>query len=138
MKKATFNFIKTIIVEALLIFLFIFTINNFIGNADKTINADAIGYYDYLPSIFIHKDFIRKDKPYADNISFYHRLDQFDHISYVEYGDFKVNKYPSGTAILQTPFFLSEYFSSSKGILGTSINFIEVFFTPLYSIFFWL
>ena len=44
--------------ERIEIFGFIFSINNYIGNVEKTINADGIGYYDYLTSIFIYNDFI--------------------------------------------------------------------------------
>jgi len=35
----------------MVVLTYLFIINNYIGNADKTINADGIGYYDYLPSI---------------------------------------------------------------------------------------
>jgi len=41
----------SIINELLVIFLFIFLINNYLGNTDETIKADAAGYYDYLPSL---------------------------------------------------------------------------------------
>jgi len=51
----------SIINELLIIFLFIFLINNYFGNADETIKADGVGYYDYLPSLFIHHDLVRKD-----------------------------------------------------------------------------
>ena len=51
--------LKSIINELLIVFILIILINNFIGNVDITIKADGIGYYDYLPSIFIHHDINR-------------------------------------------------------------------------------
>jgi hypothetical protein len=136
MIKTVFSILSSIGIEVLLLIAFIFTINNFIGNVDKTINADAIGYYDYLPSIFIHQDFYRKDKPYPGNKLVYERLDEFKHVSYVEYGDFKVNKYPVGTALLQSPFFLIEYLSSESEVSGYEYNFHRnIFHTTLFYLF---
>ncbi len=94
----------------IIIFGFIFSINNYIGNVEKTINADGIGYYDYLPSIFIHNDFIRYNDSRLENNSLYQRIDQTG--VYVDYGNFKVNKYPCGTAILQLPFFSYAYITT--------------------------
>ena len=65
---------KYLIVEMIIIFGFIFSINNYIGNVEKTINADGIGYYDYLPSIFIHNDFIRYNDSRLENNSLYQRI----------------------------------------------------------------
>ena len=87
----------------IIIFGFIFSINNYIGNVEKTINADGIGYFDYLPSIFFHNDFIRKNENQVENIKLYERINHTG--VYVDYGNFKVNKYPCGTAVLQLPFF---------------------------------
>lgn len=94
----------------IIIFGFIFSINNYIGNVEKTINADGIGYYDYLPSIFIHNDFIRYNDSRLENNSLYQRIDETG--VYVDYGNFKVNKYPCGTAILQLPFFSYAYITT--------------------------
>ncbi len=108
--KILTSILKHFIVEVLIIFSFVFLINNYIGNVDKTINADGIGYYDYLPSIFIHHDFLRKDNPIQEDSLLYNRI-----IStgvYLDYNDFKVDKYPCGTALLQLPFFAYAYFTS--------------------------
>ena len=37
--------------------MLLYAFNNHIGNDSETIKADGVGYYDYLPSIFIHNDF---------------------------------------------------------------------------------
>src|SRR3972149_6597095 len=50
--------------EFLFISLYIFILNVYIGKQETTINADGIGYYDYLPSLFIHKDMNRHHVPF--------------------------------------------------------------------------
>ncbi len=102
--------LKSLIIEAFIIFTYIFLINNYIGNVDNTINADGIGYYDYLPSIFIHNDLIRKDIPIQEDSSAYNRINALG--VYVDYEGYKVNKYPSGTALLQLPFFIFTYLTT--------------------------
>lgn len=102
--------LKSIINEILIIFIFIFLINNYIGNVDKTIKADGVGYYDYLPSLFIHHDLIRKDIPVQKDSILYDRIKSLK--LYVDFGDFKVNKYACGTAVLQLPFFTYTYLTA--------------------------
>jgi len=110
MMKSILLILKSIINEILIIFLFIFLINNFLGNVDKTIKADGVGYYDYLPSLFIYHDLIRKDIPVQKDSILYDRLTSLH--TYVDYGDFKVNKYACGTAVLQLPFFTCTYLTT--------------------------
>jgi hypothetical protein len=104
-KKITGHFIKAIIVEVFIIFCLIFLINNYFKNETVTIKADGIGYYDYLPSIFIHHDLIRKDIVNQHDQCFYKRIDLLS--VYLDYDGHKVNKYPCGTSILELPFFAS-------------------------------
>jgi len=96
--------LKSVFVEVVLVFLYILLINNYLGNANRTLNADGVGYYEYLPSLFIHHDMYRKDVTSATDTSLYHRISSY--AFYVDYEDFKVNKYPCGTAVLESPFFL--------------------------------
>ncbi|MFT7344731.1 MAG: hypothetical protein ACI9XP_001319 [Lentimonas sp.] len=98
-----FKFLQYLALEILIVCGFLFTINNYIGSAETTISADGVGYYDYLPSIFIHKDFVRKNDNQESNPKLYERIN--GNGPYIKYGDYKVNKYPCGTAILQLPFF---------------------------------
>jgi len=98
---------KSIFAELIIGFLLLFALNNYIGQEDETIKADAIGYYDYLPSLFIHKDLIRKNTPFATNQKLYERIDIRG--NYNDYNGYKVNKYPIGPAVLQLPFFLFTY-----------------------------
>lgn len=107
-----FHFIKSFFAELFIIFLLILCINNYIGNVDQTIKADGIGYYDYLPSVFIHHDLDRR--------SFDQKLspEEFERIKslgvYVNYKGSMVNKYTCGTALLDSPFFLATYFFQNK------------------------
>jgi len=105
MKKIIGHSIQDVIVEVFIIFCLIFLINNYFKNVDTTIKSDGVGYYDYLPSIFIHHDFARKDIPLQNNSGIYNRINSLG--AYINYNAFKVNKYPCGTAVLQLPFFLT-------------------------------
>lgn len=81
---------------------FNFAINNYVGHNEEKITADGVGYYDYLPSIFIHNDIDRKSK--FNNPEDYQRIKMIG--AYVDFDGHLVNKYPVGSAILQSPFFL--------------------------------
>jgi hypothetical protein len=96
--------LKSIVAEVVIIFIYIFIINNYIGNVDEKIKADGVGYYDYLPSIFIHHDILRKNSPVQEDSSAYNRIRTIGF--YLDYHGFKVNKYACGTAVLQLPFFM--------------------------------
>ena len=101
------RYIKYIIPELVIILVFILMIQTNKARVDVVIKADAIGYYDYLPSLFIHHDLVRKSKPVRTNSAFYKRIDKEG--VYVDYKGFKVDKYPVGTALLQWPFFYVTY-----------------------------
>lgn len=80
---------------------------DYFSKPNKLIQADGIGYYDYLPSIFIHKDLMRKDADPSQRPERYDRINDLP--VYVSYEVKKINKYPIGTAVLQSPFFLINY-----------------------------
>lgn len=73
-------------------------------NWTNIIEADAKGYYAYLPAIFIYKDLnygffeeIETEKYYSANRYFHYRS---------QYKGRMINKYYAGTAVVQSPFFL--------------------------------
>jgi hypothetical protein len=103
---------KLVGIEIGILILVLITINNFLGHPETRINADGVGYYDYLPSVFIHHDLNRKDINSDPEHPSYRRI--YNLPNYVDYGDRWVNKYPIGTAVLQTPFFLSTYWNTSR------------------------
>lgn len=71
------------------------------------IKSDGYGYYDYLPSFFIHDDLLRKDYDVKEAPDLYERVNE--QLGYVPYKSRRLNKYPIGTAVLQSPFFLGNY-----------------------------
>jgi len=105
------QFVRPWIGELIVILGFLVIIKQFIGTPETTITADGVGYYDYLPSIFIRGDFNRKDENQEKSPA------QFQEIlnkgTYVSYEGKFVNKYPCGVALLQSPFFLA---TSSKTV----------------------
>ena len=107
------RFLKSVIIEVLIIFIYVLLINNYIGNVEKTIKADGLCYYDYLPSLFIHHDLIRKDISVGKDPGFYKRIITLG--VYATYHDtLRINKVPCGTAILQMPFFGWAYYTTTR------------------------
>lgn len=111
-KTKMIRYIKYIIPELAIILAFILMIQTNKAKVDVVIKADAIGYYDYLPSLFIHHDLVRKNKPERTDSVFYKRIDKEG--VYVDYKGFKVDKYPVGTALLQWPFFYATYLTTPR------------------------
>jgi len=75
---------------------------------------DIVGYYSYLPSIFIHKDLatFESREARAQHFQFYAGVERYG-LYYQEKTGKYSNKYPIGIAILQTPsFFISHYLAS--------------------------
>lgn len=101
------NLIKSVSVEALIVFALILTYNNYLGNEEVIIKADGKGYYDYLPSVFIFHDLDRKNHNRFENHQVYERVNKLS--VYVPYGKFLVNKYPVGTSLMISPFFFITY-----------------------------
>lgn len=104
--------LKSILGEVIVIFLFLFIINNYIGKHNDYIHSDGTGYYDYLPSLFIHNDINRKGKPESLHPDLYKRINTLNWAYSAAPDEHKVNKYPCGTALLTAPFFFSAYLSS--------------------------
>lgn len=95
--------------ELLLMVLFVVTLQYFYKTPTEPIRADGIGYYDYLPAIFHYKDIYRKRQNYIPGHRLYKRIDDVGKEIYVPNQIYLVNKYPVGTAILLTPFFVVTY-----------------------------
>ncbi|MBN1340492.1 MAG: hypothetical protein JXA03_14275 [Bacteroidales bacterium] len=94
--------------ELLIVLALIFVINNYIGNVDKRISSDGEGYYDYLPAIFIYNDLPRSGE--YDGANHSARITGMK--CYSSTGGHKVNKYPAGTALLISPFFVCAHLSA--------------------------
>lgn len=102
---------KYILPELLIVLVYVLLINLKVGSVETYIKADGVGYYDYLPALVIHHDLIRNNKPEATNPDLYQRI-QKENV-YVPYHGYLIDKYPVGTAVLQSPFFLFTYFTTS-------------------------
>lgn len=84
--------VATIVLVSLLVVLQ-WRIQGESGNAwDRTIRGDAIGYYSYLPALFIHGDL----KHHAGATAYINETAQG-----------RVRKYPVGVAVMELPFFLT-------------------------------
>jgi len=110
--KIIANIWKSIANEFILIFLLIFILNTIIGKQDIKINGDGKGYYDYLPSLFIHHDFTRNDLLVSVDSLSYKRINSVG--IYNDFENRKLNKYSCGTAIFQFPFFITTYFLTER------------------------
>ena len=76
------------------------------------LGADAKGYYAYLPAVFVYQDLnfgffdeIEKEKYFNENGLYEYRYTHDGHL---------INKYYSGTAIAQLPFFLASHLLSES------------------------
>ena len=90
--------------ETLIVFLYVILVHTYIGNVDEKFKGDGKGYYDYLPSIFIYHDLVRKDLPLPERPEVYNRIN--GSVGYVAYKEYMVNMYACGTALLELPFFI--------------------------------
>lgn len=99
----TITIVRSVFNELLITFLLVFLLANVIGQTDKTINADGIGYYDYLPSIFIYHDLNRHNLNLIQSPEKFNRVNSI--AAYAKNDGVTVNKYTCGTAILEFPFF---------------------------------
>lgn len=104
------HFLQSIIVEVVIILIYILLINTKAWKTNKILKGDGVGYYEYLPSLFIYHDLIRKDAPVRIDSSRYDRIAK--KLVYVKYKGYEVDKYPVGTALLQAPFFYFAYLTT--------------------------
>lgn len=123
--------------EILSLAVLLFCIFQYLGQEQITIKSDGAGYYDYLPSIFVHHDLNRLNTTPQTNPELYDRI---KHTSgYVPYGDKWVDKYTAGTAVLVSPFYLLNtlWFNLDS---GTVVSGLEPSFqnTMFYSTLFYL
>ncbi len=100
------------------------------------IRSDGLGYYAYLPSIFVKGD-ITMNKFVEDFSSHYDQKkpDQFNGINKYENTGNYLDKYPIGVAIMMSPFFLMGHVTSL--IVHNFVPSIEAdgYFSPFYHIF---
>lgn len=93
----------------------------------EIIKEDGKGYYAYLPAIFIYHDL---------NFGFFEKIEKKEYYDKYLYYDYRsnangkvINKYYSGTALAESPFFLVAH------SLSYSLNFKTDGYSELYQIF---
>lgn len=98
------NIFKYFSVLLLLFSLLIsFNANKKNNNLENIIRADGLGYYSYLPALFIYNDF---SFSFVDNISENHPQIDFGNGFLNDTNKGKVNKYYVGVSLLMLPFFI--------------------------------
>ncbi len=100
----------SIVPEFIVILVLLITVRLFFNSQDITIKGDGQGYYDYLPSIFIYNDF--PSKGLNDSMDISMRINNLP--MYIDYESYKINKYPCGTALLVSPFFIGAHMMAPK------------------------
>lgn len=110
------NFIKKYICEFVFVInvLLIFPNHDFKIWWQRPIVNDAMGYYAYLPAIFVYQDLTYNSlkEPWQKHNKDVPQSDDFK-ISYiVKYKGAEVNKYPPGVSYFETPFFLMAHISA--------------------------
>lgn len=125
--------------EIIIVLLMVLTLGSYLEFEKVILKADGVGYYDYLPSFFMHDDLNRKDHPIDEAPEVYERLNSlesyaFFHFKYVPIDKHLVNKYPVGVAILQMPFFCYAYYTNFKdSITGYEDHFQQsVFYASVF------
>ena len=109
-KQTMKKLFTTIIPEFFVVLILFLTVNFYLNPLDTTIKGDGQGYYDYLPSIFIYNDF--PSKGINDSIDISMRINNLP--MYIDYESYKINKYPCGTALLVSPFFIGAHVMAPK------------------------
>ena len=100
----------SIVPEFIVILVLLITVRLFFNPQDITIKGDGQGYYDYLSSIFIYNDFPIKGVNDSANVSM--RISNLP--MYIDFETYKLNKYPCGTALLVSPFFIGAHVLAPK------------------------
>lgn len=116
--------------EMLLCFVALFIFNNYIKHQDEVIRADGMGYYNYLPAVFIYKDL---NFTFTDTLQteYYNHKEANQGIIRMVNGR-GVNKYFAGTAIMQMPFFLGAHFIAKKSDQYAADGYSEIYQLAIY------
>ncbi len=131
-----FNILKSILGELIIVILLLIVANNYILKVNDHIGfADGKGYYEYLPSTFIRHDMQRNDFSVNENLELYKSVQSAG--IYDSYGDFVINKYTCGTALLQSPFFFGAYLlESSNELSGYEPSFqLAIYISTIFYLF---
>jgi hypothetical protein len=108
------KFNKSTISISFVLFVMIFVSSNFNWGKESwtgILEADAKGYYAYLPAVFIYKDLNFTFFDYTEKVKYYNKNLYYDYRIGTDSGK-TINKYFCGTALAEAPFFLLAHFLS--------------------------
>jgi hypothetical protein len=131
MDKFQYFFFKWVPIHELVIcFIALFVFNNYIKHSDQVIRADGLGYYNYLPAIFIYHDL---NFEFTDTLQteFYNHQEANAGILRSVNGK-NVNKYFVGTALMQSPFFLGAHVTAKKNSTYSADGYSEIYQRGIY------
>jgi len=116
--------------ELILCFIALFVFNNYIKHSEQVIRADGLGYYNYLPAIFIYNDL---NFEFTDTLQteFYKHKEANAGILRKVNGK-GVNKYFVGTAVMQSPFFLGGHLIAKNSEKYAADGYSEIYQRGIY------
>jgi hypothetical protein len=116
--------------EVILCFIALFVFNNYIQHNDQVIRADGLGYYNYLPALFIYKDI---NFEFTDTLQteFYNHKEANAGIIRQVNGK-GVNKYFIGTAVMQSPFFMGAHLIAKNSEKYADDGYSEIYQRGVY------
>ena len=118
MEKNNLKILATYLPSLVFLIIVFLKLNTF-GESLNVITWDTLGYYLYLPLLFIYNDISLQDTSQLEAlIKAYHASDSFYQISRLENGN-QIFKYSYGISLLLSPFyfiadFITVYFSNEK------------------------
>jgi hypothetical protein len=104
--------------------------NNYIKHNEQVIRADGLGYYNYLPALFIYNDL---NFEFTDTLQteFYKHKEANAGILRKVNGK-GVNKYFVGTAVMQSPFFLGAHLIAKNSEKYAADGYSEIYQRGIY------
>lgn len=108
--------------------LFIF--NNYIKHNDQVIRADGLGYYNYLPAVFIYKDLNFNFLDTLQTELYNHKDDNQGILRQVNGRG--VNKYFAGTAVMKMPFFVGAHLVAKSSDKHAADGYSKIYQRGIY------
>jgi len=116
--------------EIVLCFAALFIFNNYLKHNDQVIRADGLGYYNYLPAVFIYKDLNFNFLDTLQTEFYNHKVDNQGIIR--EVNGRRVNKYFVGTAVMQMPFFLGAHLVAKSSDQHAADGYSKIYQRSIY------
>jgi hypothetical protein len=116
--------------EIVLCFAALFIFNNYLKHNNQVIRADGLGYYNYLPAVFIYKDLNFNFLDTLQTEFYNHKVDNQGIIRQVN--GRSMNKYFAGTAMMQMPFFLGAHLVAKSSDQHAADGYSKIYQRSIY------